>query len=963
MDPGADLRITPIVNTFWHSPLGATRTRCKGPFLTKKKKYFYVYSFVSRSFALYKRLSHVHSRICSDDPCAMSESSDVTEFLARVRELGEKTDREDELRAKRLEQEILEGRKRRQALRAERNRSQSPQKKSFDNIEKDPEILQVLGTLNDLVGTPTATQKTLENHKSSPKAEIRAKPAPLKPSSDLSKRVISGTRKISGPRLGPKPILREKQSNFVAENDLLDSGSRDRDTPDTDSRGRNTPSKPLDNSPDKRQDSPRSVIDMTYSPSKSTPSKLSPASPHQTSKEIPAILTPQHDKSSPLPRTLSSITDSRVSRNSTRSPYGSALLNVASNSVSPSGSPNSPGSAGNGSVRLNRSPTRGGGAFIQSALLKREGTAGSTPFSASPKLNGLFDSPIMLANPVAKTSSPTTSPQSSQFERARDSACPPAHRAVATPPSRLGESASFESVTSPVGTSEEGSLPRSVASPSLATAEPSFGTGQNSIREEDGREKLVSKRDTPSKPDALSKPGPPRPPIAKKPFEVASPKHPLAPSHTKSPDSRHWNSSRQTTWLESALKKNGPATPESGLVRIRTGILRGSRSPSPTKFAPVLVSSPALGYSPSISRHRSTFSADLGRSPSDIVRERPISYLESREKPSVGDSSPPAPREHPSIKEKPASVDYLLDKEPVTLKSLDSDNLEKRKVTPPVHEKPVQLQISPAAFNLPTLRPVPPKPLAPKPTAEAIERLNSLRKTTTQRFTPRDEEKERIEQTRASLRRSQTLQYKAPDPVKETILGAKQSLRQSSPTLGPQNHLLENVAEVDEPKKNMDSTHQEPKNFTDKLTSVLLQGPRATSPASPAISLRKASTLDDSELIQSSVKLTHITRSRTKGPKRRLPGAVRTDSGATRVDPVRVSSRNITPSRSAPGPISIETRETVGQSGSDTVFVQKQQPLDTISVAKRDSDLKLLPPKPRKPSSSVRVASRTAVAS
>lgn len=45
-------------------------------------------------------------------------SEDVNDFLLRIRELGERRDKEDEERTKKLEDEILQGRKERQARRA-----------------------------------------------------------------------------------------------------------------------------------------------------------------------------------------------------------------------------------------------------------------------------------------------------------------------------------------------------------------------------------------------------------------------------------------------------------------------------------------------------------------------------------------------------------------------------------------------------------------------------------------------------------------------------------------------------------------------------------------------------------------------------------------------------------------------------------------------------------------------------
>ncbi|KAJ5816118.1 Small GTPase superfamily ARF/SAR type [Penicillium robsamsonii] len=50
-------------------------------------------------------------------------SEDVTDFLQRIRELGERRDKEDDERTKKLEEEIMQGRKERQARRAERARS------------------------------------------------------------------------------------------------------------------------------------------------------------------------------------------------------------------------------------------------------------------------------------------------------------------------------------------------------------------------------------------------------------------------------------------------------------------------------------------------------------------------------------------------------------------------------------------------------------------------------------------------------------------------------------------------------------------------------------------------------------------------------------------------------------------------------------------------------------------------
>lgn len=49
---------------------------------------------------------------------AADGSEDVNDFLQRIKELGDRRDQEDEERNRKLEEEILQGRKERQARRA-----------------------------------------------------------------------------------------------------------------------------------------------------------------------------------------------------------------------------------------------------------------------------------------------------------------------------------------------------------------------------------------------------------------------------------------------------------------------------------------------------------------------------------------------------------------------------------------------------------------------------------------------------------------------------------------------------------------------------------------------------------------------------------------------------------------------------------------------------------------------------
>ncbi|TVY46580.1 Advillin [Lachnellula occidentalis] len=73
---------------------------------------------------------------------AVESSEDVNDFLLRIKELGDKRDQEDEERNRKLEEEILQGRKERQARRAEypeRARSISPTKSSPATTPTTPE--------------------------------------------------------------------------------------------------------------------------------------------------------------------------------------------------------------------------------------------------------------------------------------------------------------------------------------------------------------------------------------------------------------------------------------------------------------------------------------------------------------------------------------------------------------------------------------------------------------------------------------------------------------------------------------------------------------------------------------------------------------------------------------------------------------------------------------------------------
>ncbi|KAL8705582.1 MAG: hypothetical protein Q9201_001323 [Fulgogasparrea decipioides] len=123
-------------------------------------------------------------------------SEDINDFLVRIRELGNQRDREDEERTRKLEEEILQGRKERQARRAERARSISPTKEPASTI-----------------GTPSSTRSTADSasHERITKSPITFEP----PSSSLGDALSTtpksfdeesfGTTRSSAPRDLPQP--------------------------------------------------------------------------------------------------------------------------------------------------------------------------------------------------------------------------------------------------------------------------------------------------------------------------------------------------------------------------------------------------------------------------------------------------------------------------------------------------------------------------------------------------------------------------------------------------------------------------------------------------------------------------------------------------------------------------------------------------------------------------------------
>ncbi|KAI9764773.1 MAG: hypothetical protein M1840_008042 [Geoglossum simile] len=126
---------------------------------------------------------------------AIPESEDVNDFLQRIRELGDKRDKEDEERTKRLEEEILQGRAERQARRAERARSLSPTKDSPSNT---PQSLRSLAMGTPRLEAPITPQETTSRDSRVRDVAVRdalerltGEPSPTRPYEDAKPRSVA----------------------------------------------------------------------------------------------------------------------------------------------------------------------------------------------------------------------------------------------------------------------------------------------------------------------------------------------------------------------------------------------------------------------------------------------------------------------------------------------------------------------------------------------------------------------------------------------------------------------------------------------------------------------------------------------------------------------------------------------------------------------------------------------------
>ncbi|GAD94347.1 gelsolin repeat protein, putative [Paecilomyces variotii No. 5] len=701
-------------------------------------------------------------------------AEDVNDFLLRIRELGDKRDKEDEERTKKLEEEILQGRKERQARRAERARSISP--------TKDSPVLQDISRLSLSLGSSTidppeslrpssqtpepdtasspitkrddtldATQDTVTTPRSRDQSAA-ASPAPN------SERTMSGRTRRSGTlSWQQRPASRDLRSGLSsparesslklgaaigaeepeASKDQIASSLASKDPSwfrQTADRGIGSPA--LRKSPEDAMSDTASISGNTKLPGLGE--EESTTGPEKDMGE---------DRSRSPSRASSTFGTnsvgnrySSVSSVSTAGGLGSPFplsnppkLEARKVESSPPESPVLPVSPSQrrGSPERPVSPTKGLGGFVQSAMMKRSDSVTKRwSAQASPGLNRGNSTISTRSSVLGDSSLSVTEPK-------------------------------FARENSPLSTSRPGSShsEATVVHHMKGTDRPGTSDGTDSKGELTTNEGFV-KPSFPAHSRSSSK------------VEGLPPLSPRSPSPSKTMDPKRWSPTK-ASWLESAL--NRPESPKQS---------RGSTTAQPPAWLKELNQN-----------RRSRGSVDLGRpnsfkevTPTGLMRSPPpgshykkpsISGIsETLNSPEVNktkelEAKPPADKHTdvpaPGSQEEPPKESPQKSEEILTE---EESKPSKDATTPPRPSAPA-LSSRPGSLSGPSgMEGLSPKP---KPQSPAMDLRANLRRRELPSERPAQEEPE-FKNVFGKLRKAETKNYVPPDELKDNILKGKAAL-------------------------------------------------------------------------------------------------------------------------------------------------------------------------------------------
>ncbi|KAL2006511.1 hypothetical protein VTN00DRAFT_9179 [Thermoascus crustaceus] len=720
-------------------------------------------------------------------------AEDVNDFLLRIRELGDKRDKEDEERARKLEEEILQGRKERQARRAERARSISPTKDS--PLAELPPTRVSLGQHSidppeTLLPSSQISEPDLSSN-TTPKPEEPASAAEDKlatPTSrdgsqsaspawmDRSARSRSGTlswqQRPTSRDLGGKPSWPLPSQTQEGSPKLNSTGSGD----DTDlSRSQVAESSAskdpswFHQTPDLGAGSPalRRNQEETMSDTSSITGNMNRPGSSQESTTEPEKLTGQElgdDRSRSPSRASSTLGNSTLSnRYSSTSSVTTGLGSpipltsaqkleprkvespIPSQDQSPSASPTQRRMSPERPV----SPTKGLGGFVQSAMMKRSDSV-SKRWSAQaiPGLNrgnivtnrgGTGSSSLDDLSPVTRDSKParegstlsTSRPGSSHSEATI------VHNTKGTehPGTSEGPSSTIEL------TSDEGSVKPSL--PSRSRAGSSLSKADLNI-------------DTQS---------------------------PTSPYPSKTMDPKRWSPTK-ATWLESALNRPESKRPQQPSWMRDLNKTRQSRGSvdlgKPGSFKEVTPVG-LMRSSPPGSHYKKPSVSGL----SDTVTSGPGEADKSKEsgpKPVPGDKSIDASKignvSTIGTDADPSSSPKEKDMQQITKPNATEDGSTPTRRSPPaLSPKPNSILSSSSTSSSISPKPKPQSPVMQKQQSPVIDfRANLRRREVTNDNAPKEEEQPEFKNVFGRLKKAETKNYVAPDQLKENILRGKAAL-------------------------------------------------------------------------------------------------------------------------------------------------------------------------------------------
>ncbi|KKK26915.1 hypothetical protein ARAM_003742 [Aspergillus rambellii] len=700
-------------------------------------------------------------------------NEDVNEFLQRIRELGEKHDNKDDERTKKLEEEILQGRKERQARRAERARSISPTKDSSPLL--DPARLSISSLSHRALDPPeqlAPSPQTPIHHDIHNKQILARDEAHASAEGSPAGSRLDGPEPEMFPKV-PSPLLRSRAGTLSWQQR---PSSRDRTAnrpflPGSPSRdGRFRAMSAASNDEHAVMRSPLASLPPSREPSflgetEGDASRLQKTSVEEDSKHVPTNNVPligtgnevgpsaelenenEHqdateEQSRSPSRASSTCADgslgnrySSISSVSTPTGLGSPIPLSNTQKFEPpklddgsDGQVSLPPSPRRLSPERSTSPTKGLGGFVQSAMMKRSD-------SISKRWSAQLPSGLSRGSPFASNRNSFAAPSHSEI---------PSMSSI----SRLSREGSALSLHRPNSSHSEATI----VHPAKDEDRPATPTGQGSS-ENTGRPSLNLHERSAST------------------ASVDQPKDstsvPSTPPVSRTMDPRRWSPTK-STWLESALnrpesprhKRNPSQQTSWAKDRQSRGSVDLGRRSSFKEVTPVGLLRTALpgshGSKSSISGIPDVFS------PQDAEQPQEDSPTEPKTAPKKID--PPLEDVIPEIPPPTAET---------TVELVEDDTARE---DPPTSSSPAT-KLTPIDVPLASSREPIRDPLLdrPKPQSPVIDFRSNLRKREIVKDQSTKEEPE-FKNVFGKLKKTETATYVAPDALKENILRGKASL-------------------------------------------------------------------------------------------------------------------------------------------------------------------------------------------